>query len=142
VPIEGVVADANVLLSAVTGKAALRVFTNYEVAIHVAQFNVNEVLEYIPEMAARYGLPAELVEMQWKLLPVAVHAFDQYRGHFDQALADLASRDPEDAHALALARRLHVPLWSNDRDLHGLGVECFSTARLLAVLKKENERGQ
>jgi predicted nucleic acid-binding protein len=142
VPVESVVADANVLLSAVTGRAALRVFTKYEVAIHVAQFNVDEVLEYIPEMAAKHGLPAELVEMQWKLLPVAVHAFDEYRGHFDQALADLANRDPEDAHALALARRLRVPLWSNDRDLHGLGVECFSAARLLAVLKKERETGQ
>jgi predicted nucleic acid-binding protein len=142
VPTESVVADANVLLSAVTGKTALRVFTKYEVAIHVAQFNVDEVLEYMPEMAAKYGLPAELIEMQWKLLPVAVHAFDEYRGHFDQALADLANRDPEDAHALALARRLRVPLWSNDRDLQGLGVECFSTARLLAALKKERETGR
>jgi len=142
VPVESVVADANVLLSAVTGRAALRVFTKYEVAIHVAQFNVDEVLEYIPEMAGKYGLPAELVEMQWKLLPVAVHAFDEYRGHFDQALADLANRDPEDAHALALARHLRVPLWSNDRDLHGRGVECFSTARLLAVLKRERETGR
>ena len=41
--IEGVVADANVLLSAVVGKAALRVFTQFDIAVHVAQFNCNEV---------------------------------------------------------------------------------------------------
>ena len=35
-PIEGVVADANVLLSAVVGKAALRVFTEFNVIVHVA----------------------------------------------------------------------------------------------------------
>lgn len=35
-PIESVVADANVLLSAVVGKAALRVFTESNVVVHVA----------------------------------------------------------------------------------------------------------
>jgi hypothetical protein len=32
-------------------------------------------------------------------------------------------------------------LWSNDRDLDGLDVECFTTARLLATLKRERESG-
>jgi len=44
VPIDEVVADANVLLSAVVGKAALRVLTNFGVIVHVAEFNANEVL--------------------------------------------------------------------------------------------------
>ena len=42
-PIESVVADANVLLSAVVGKAALRVFTEFDLIVHVAQFNTDEV---------------------------------------------------------------------------------------------------
>lgn len=33
--IDGVVADANVLLSAVIGKAALRVFTRFDIVVHV-----------------------------------------------------------------------------------------------------------
>lgn len=45
-PIEGVVADANVLLSAVVGKAALQVFTEFNVSVHVAKFNTDEVAEY------------------------------------------------------------------------------------------------
>jgi hypothetical protein len=48
VPIESVVADANVLLSAVVGKAALRVITAFDVIVHVAQFNADEVTEYLP----------------------------------------------------------------------------------------------
>ena len=136
-PIESVVADANVLLSAITGKAALRVFTEFEVTVRVAKFNVNEVVEYLPEMAAQYDLTTEFLEMQWKLLPIQVHAEEDYHRYLNQALANLAKRDPEDAHALALARKLGVPLWSNDRDLAGLGVECYPTARLLAALKKE-----
>ncbi len=42
-PIAGIVADANVLLSAVVGKAALRVFTRFEVVVHVTQFNADKV---------------------------------------------------------------------------------------------------
>ena len=136
-PIASVVADANVLLSAVVGKAALRVFTKFTVMVHVAQFNADEVAEYLPYMASKYELPIELVEMQWKLLPLRIHLTDEYRSQLPQAMADLKDRDPEDVHALALARALTLPLWSNDRDLRGLGVECYSTARLLRLLAEE-----
>jgi len=42
-PIAAVVGDANVLLSAVIGKAALRVITEYGVEVHVACFNAGEL---------------------------------------------------------------------------------------------------
>lgn len=61
--IDGVVADANVLLSAVVGKAALRVFTEFSVPIHTSQFNADEVLEYLPVMAHKYDLPIDLVSV-------------------------------------------------------------------------------
>ena len=138
-PIASVVADANVLLSAVIGKAALRVFTKFTVRVHVAQFNADEVVEYLPHMASKYELPIELVEMQWKLLPLRIHQMDEYHSQLPQAIANLKDRDPEDAHALALARALTLPLWSNDRDLRGLGVECYPTARLLRLLTEEAE---
>jgi predicted nucleic acid-binding protein len=105
-PIAGVVADANVLLSAAVGKAALRVLTEFDIAVHVAQFNTDEVAEYLPYMARKYGLRVELVEMQWKLLPLRIHRVDDYRDLLQQAVVDLKRRDPEDAHALALARSL------------------------------------
>lgn len=137
VSIASVVADANVLLSAVAGKAALRVVTEYFVTVHVARFDLDEVLEYIPAMATKYKLPAELLEMQLKLLPLHIHPLPKYHNQYRRALKDLSTRDPEDAHALALARHLQFPLWSNDRDLGGLDVQCYSTAALLAALKKK-----
>jgi predicted nucleic acid-binding protein len=117
-PIEEVVADANVLLSAAVGKAALRVLNEFEVTIHATQFNVDEVAEYLPRLIGKYRLPQELVELHWKLLPIKIHDIVDYQGFLDDAVLDLLDRDPEDAHALALARRLGLPLWSNDRDLH------------------------
>ncbi|HZD41370.1 MAG TPA: PIN domain-containing protein [Terriglobales bacterium] len=116
------------------GKAALRVFTQSDIVVHVTQFNVDEVTEYLPFMSRKYGLQAELVEMQWNLLPVRIHRLGDYRSELQRAISDLKRRDPEDAHALALARSLALPIWSNDRDLGKLDVECYSTARLLRYL--------
>ena len=138
-PIVGVVADANVLLSAVVGKAALRVFTVFDVMVHVAQFNIDEVAEYLPHMASKYKLPVDLVMMQWKLLPLRIHPVDGYRRRLRKAISDLKDRDPEDAHALALARSLALPIWSNDRDLSGMDVECYTTARLLRLLSEQKD---
>ena len=133
-PSAAVVGDANVLLSAVIGKAALRVLAEYGVEVRVFQFNADEVRHYLPRMAAKYGLPTDLVELQWRLLPIRSHPEGDYAARLDEARADLADRDPDDAHPLALARSLGLPLWTNDRDLEGQGVECYSTARLLKAL--------
>src|SRR5690242_14889747 len=56
-----VAADSNVLLSAVAGKAARRVFEHSELIVVTTEQNIAEVHEYIPEFAARYGLPQELL---------------------------------------------------------------------------------
>jgi predicted nucleic acid-binding protein len=48
---------------------------------------------------------------------------------------DLKERDPEDAHVLALARALGLPLWSNDHHLEKIGLPVFTTAKLLRVLE-------
>jgi predicted nucleic acid-binding protein len=136
-PIAGVVADANVLLSAIVGKAALRVITEFSVKVHATQYNANEVTEYLPEMARKYKLPVELVQLQWKLLPVRLHREEDYKAYLPEALAELKERDPEDAHVLALAKSQALPLWSNDRDLAKVTVECLTTARLLRILQDQ-----
>jgi hypothetical protein len=105
VPIEGVVADSNVLLSAAVAKAALRVTTSCDVVVHVAQFNADEVAEYLPLMATKHELQIELVEMQWTLLPLRIHPLRAYQARFSQAIEDLKHRDPQVGHALALAGR-------------------------------------
>jgi predicted nucleic acid-binding protein len=132
--IAGVVADANVLLSAAIGKAALRVLLEGEVEVHVTRYNCDEVEDYLPVLAARYRLSPEIVEMQWRLLPIHVHEEAAYEAHLHAARERLARRDPDDAHPLALAAALGLPLWSNDNDLAGHGVARHTTAELLAML--------
>ncbi len=136
----GVVADANVLLSAVVGKAALRVFTEFSVPIHTSQFNADEVLEYLPFMAQKYVLPINLVLYRWHLLPIQVHQQYEYILHLDAARQALWERDPDNAHPLALAMELDLPLWTNDKDLSGHGVECLTTAVLITRLPRLRSR--
>jgi len=136
VPIDAVVADANALLSAVVGKAALRVFSEYGVTVHVARFNAAEVEDYLPRLSAKYGLPQDAVQLQWRLLPVTLHDPADYDRAFPDALASLNDRDPEDVHALALAWSLGLPLWSNDRDFGDQDVEQLTTAGLLRDLER------
>jgi predicted nucleic acid-binding protein len=103
VPIDAIVADANVLLSAVVGKAALRVLTEHGVTVHVTDFNASEVEEYLPRLSTKFGLTEHLVQLQWRLLPVILHPESSYADRLPAALEALRDRDPEDAHALALA---------------------------------------
>jgi predicted nucleic acid-binding protein len=137
VPIAGVVADANVLLSAIVGKSALRVFTEFAIQVHATRFNADEVSEYLPEMAAKYRLPVHLVQLQWKLLPVRLHREEDYKPYLSEAVSELKDRDPEDAHVLALAKSQGLPMWSNDRDLAKVTVECLTTAKLLRILQDQ-----
>jgi predicted nucleic acid-binding protein len=135
VPIDAVVADANVLLSAVIGKAALRVFTEYGVTVHATEFNADEVEEYLPGMSAKYGLPEDLVWLQWRMLAIVLHSEAEYARRLPAAIESFRGRDPEDAHALALAWTLGLPLWSNDRDFEGQDVQRYPTAALLRALE-------
>jgi predicted nucleic acid-binding protein len=131
----GVVADANVLLSAALGKAALRVFSEHKISVHTTRFNADEVIEYLPWLSSKYEIPLELLQLQWKLLPLRIHGPETYAHQMEEATRLLAVRDPEDAHPLALARALSLPLWSNDSDLANVGVACYTTARLLKMLE-------
>jgi len=138
-PIVGVVADANVLLSAIVGKSALRVITEFAIRVHATQYNADEVSEYLREMADKYELPVELVRLQWKFLPVRLHPEEDYNSYLPEALSELKNRDPEDAHVLALAKSLGLSIWSNDRDLAKVTVECLTTARLLRILEDQSK---
>ena len=133
-PIAGVVADANVLLSAAVGHAARRVYSRSAVVVHATRFNADEVEEHLPRLVSMYGLAWELVQIQWLALRVRIHTEGEYASLLARARKDLANRDPDDAHPLALARLLKLPLWTNDRDLTGHGVDIYSTVRLLKTL--------
>ena len=134
-PLRKLAADANVILSAVAGKAALRVFLLEGIEIATTEFNIGEVREYISVIAEKYGFSEEILESQLKLLPLRIYQQEFYAAFLNIASEKLTESDEDDVELLALSLKLKVPVWSNDRHFQQTGVEVYSTAKLLKILK-------
>lgn len=132
--IRSVAADSNVLLSAIAGRAASRVFSTSELIIVTTEVNEVEVKEYLPYFAQRYQLPEEILRDAFALLPVQIYAEHEYASHLSAARRFLSGRDEDDVALAALALKLQIPVWSNDNDYESFPTGVFTTARLLKVL--------
>ncbi|MDP1758960.1 MAG: PIN domain-containing protein, partial [Thermodesulfovibrionales bacterium] len=65
-PLKKLAADANVILSAIAGKAALRVFLKEDIEFITTQFNIAEVREYLHVISQQYAISEEILESQLK----------------------------------------------------------------------------
>lgn len=127
-----VVADANVLLSAVTGGRAALILERPDLAEIFTTANVvAEVQEYPEPLARKLGLPLQTVLLAIATVPVAVVERDEYAHLLPEARRRIGRRDPDDVDVLALALHLDVAVWSNDSDFETAGVEWHTTARRL-----------
>ncbi len=133
-PVAVIAADANVLLSAVLGHAALKVFTQTDVSALTTQRVLAEVGDYLPLLAERYGMLPQALEAQLRLLAIRECEPSEYASKLAAAKRAIGKRDPDDVELLALALTFKVPVWSNDSDFKDAGVEWFTTARLLRHL--------
>lgn len=134
-PLKSVAADSNVLLSAIARRAAWRVFENApDLLVVTTEVVLSEVHEYLPEFAERYGFEVDTLHEAAELLPVERYSESDYITHIAEATKYLGHRDPDDVHLAALALKLNVPVWSNDRDLTELPLRVFTTAQLLKLL--------
>lgn len=131
-----VAADANVLIAATLGGAARRVFVKApSLRIVTTEYNVGEALEHIPRVAAHRDIPVRRLLGAFERLPVTLYGPKHYAAAMPRALRLLSERDRDDAHLLALALTLAVPIWSNDPHLAGLPVDTYTTAVLLKILQ-------
>jgi predicted nucleic acid-binding protein len=133
-PLRKLAADANVILSAVAGKAALRVFLKEDTGFVTTQFTIDEVREYLHILAEKYRLSEEILESQLKLLPLKIYPREFYEDFIPRAIRRLSEKDEDDAELLALAMKLQVPVWSNDNDFKHADIETYTTAKLLRIL--------
>jgi predicted nucleic acid-binding protein len=132
--IVAVAADANVLLSAVLGHAALKVFTETDLGVLTTMGVLQEVREYLPFVAKQHRVVPQALEGQLRLLAVRECEPYEYAPKLEAARRALGEREPDDVDSLALALAFDLPIWSNDRDFEDAGVEWYTTARLLRRL--------
>jgi predicted nucleic acid-binding protein len=132
--LKSIAADSNVLLSAVIGRAALKIFTQTKLEILTTAFNIEEVEEYLPHLAAKYDMDIKQLWVQFKMLPVRIIAIDAYRTQLPVAREHIGQRDPDDIYLAALALAKGIPIWSNDRDFDDIPhVIVYPTAKLLKL---------
>ena len=128
------VADANVLLSALIGGQAVRVLRHTAIEeILTTETTLAEVQEYATQLAQKKGLPMDVVLLAAATLPVTIVPHSAYASALSEARRRIGRRDPDDVEILALALHLDVPVWSNDNDFEDTGIVWYTTATLLAA---------
>jgi predicted nucleic acid-binding protein len=134
------VADANVLLSAVIGgRAALALRHDKVEQVFTPASAYDEVLEYLPSLAKKKRLELDTLLLVCAALPVTVVERSEYEDKLANAKRRIGKRDPDDVDVLALALALKTPVWSNDNDFEESGVEWYTTAELLKTLGIESK---
>jgi predicted nucleic acid-binding protein len=129
------VADANVLLSAVIGGRAALVLNHPDVEeVLTTASTFAEVQEYALRLGRKKRIPEEIIQLAIAAIPVLIVPAPEYRPAMSQARQLIEQRDPDDVELLALALRTGLPVWSNDNDFEKTGVTRFTTAELLARL--------
>jgi len=137
-----IVVDANVILSALIGGKAIRVFVEAkELEFVTTDRVVGEVREYIPVLAKRKSLSRNVMEAVFSLLKLEVAAKEAYLQHVPTAVELIGKRDPDDADLVALALALNCPVWTNDNDLVELKeIKTLTTAEILCLVDcREND---
>lgn len=129
------VADANVLLSAVIGGRAGVLLDHPSVTeVLVAEVTLAEVQEYAAQLAVKKRLSLDIVLLAVASLPLTLMERGTYEKSLPEAKRRIGRRDPDDIDVLALALHTGLPVWSNDNDFEDAGVEWYTTAALLAKL--------
>jgi len=129
------VADANVLLSAILGGKANAVLRHPEVEeVITCRATLDEVEEYVPILARKRRLSLDVLLLALAAMPVTVADRAVYASAIQEARKLIGGRDPDDVEILALTLYAKLPLWSNDNDFEGTGVEWYTTAEMLLKL--------
>jgi len=130
---ESLVVDANPLVSALLGGSARDVLLSGKFTFHAPQHTLFEVEKYLSRIAQKLGQSETDLFRAFQLLPVTMHQPRDYDSHVTRATELIGPRDPKDVHVLALALKLGMPVWTQDRDFEGLpNVDVRSTADMLA----------
>lgn len=132
---ETIAVDVNPLFSALRGGRAKSVLYSERFVFITTQYTIEEIKKYIPEMSVDTGAPEnELLYAfdRFPLLSMPPEVYEEKRQHADNLISH---RDPKDVDILALALKLDIPIWTNDKDFSNIpGLKMFTTSDMLKKL--------
>jgi predicted nucleic acid-binding protein len=125
--------DANVLLAASLGGGTRSVFFRRDWLFFTTSSVVAEVEEHAPQIANRRGLSVNETEEAFRDLPIIVVPDAEFAHRLPDAMERIGKIDPDDVPLLALALALEIPVWSNDGDFKGTGVELLTSSIIMRM---------
>jgi predicted nucleic acid-binding protein len=94
-----------------------------------------EIARHIPRLATKRRLDPALLFAALQAIPVDWMPEADYDERRDEAQRRIAARDPDDWPTVALALKLDLPVWSQDKDFTTAGIEVLTTGELLDALR-------
>lgn len=132
------VVDANPLLSALLGGAALPILCDPGLRFLTTEKTTWEVKRYLPTIVEKLRHIGKIAWTEARLerlfhqLPVAAFGDDFYGAFLPEAQRLIGARDPEDVDLLALTLQTQLPLWSEDKDFDAIpGIKVVRTSELI-----------
>jgi predicted nucleic acid-binding protein len=96
----------------------------------------SEIARHIPRLASKRKLDPALLFAALRVMPIEWKAASEYESHREEAERRIAERDPDDWPTIALALKLQVPVWTQDKDHSDARIELFTTGDLLDALRE------
>ena len=89
----------------------------------------------MPRLASKRDLDVTTLFAALQLMPIDWQPASAYEELREEAEKRIAARDPDDWPTIALALKLELPVWTQDKDHAAAGIEVFTTGALLDALR-------
>ncbi len=136
-----VVVDANILLRAVFGNRVRQILERYEneVNFYAPEACFQDAKKYIPAVAARRSIDVDLAFSVLDGVGRLVEPVDAtlYQEFEERARERMNPRDAADWPIAALALLLKSPIWTEDQDFFGSGLEVWTTDRIEICFRQD-----
>ena len=131
---KGLVLDANILVRAVLGKRVRNILDRYHgrAKFFSPLLCFDEARKHLPAILKKGGIDPSAALKFLDHLPTLVEPVEAttYRSVEKTARSRIRSRDEDDWPVLALALSMHLPIWTEDQDLFGVGIATWTTDRI------------
>lgn len=97
---------------------------------------IDEIKRWLPTIARKRGLDADLLMEGVNSLPVEVSAESVFKDQIEAAQKQISRRDPDDVDLLALALAEGIPIWSDDQDFEESSATILTTEKILTYVKE------
>jgi predicted nucleic acid-binding protein len=132
---KSIVIDANPLLSALLGGRARLILLSNKYYFVTTEHTTWEVKKYIPTVAKLSDVSEEELYFAFDRFPILVYQAGDYDDKRKLSEKLIGHRDLKDVDILALALKLKIPIWSDDKDFEAIeGIELLKTSAIIEIL--------